>query len=63
MDTDTHIIINVNDKTVVDYVDKKITYTKGYLALQQHNKGSVVMLKNLVIKSWPLINPSRLCAN
>lgn len=48
-----HIIIQVNDKTVVDYVDQKNTYTKGYLALQQHNKGSVVMFKNLMMKPLP----------
>jgi hypothetical protein len=45
-----HIIILVNDKKVVDYVDEKNTYTKGYLALQQHNKGSVVEYKNLMMK-------------
>src|SRR5689334_9192158 len=36
-----HIIIEVNGKKVVDYVDTKNTHTEGYLALQQHNKGSV----------------------
>jgi len=45
-----HIQIFVNDKKVVDYVDEKNTYTKGYLALQQHNKGSVVMFKDLMFK-------------
>jgi Domain of Unknown Function (DUF1080) len=48
-----HIIIQVNEKTVVDYVDEKNTYSKGYLALQQHNKGSVVMFKNLMMKPLP----------
>ena len=48
-----HIIIKVNGKTAVDYVDDKNTYVKGYLALQQHNKGSVVMYKNLVMKPLP----------
>jgi 3-keto-disaccharide hydrolase len=48
-----HITIKVNDKTVVDYVEDKNTYVKGYLALQQHNKGSVVMYKNLVMKPLP----------
>jgi hypothetical protein len=48
-----HITIKVNGKTVVDYVDDKNTYKKGYLALQQHNKGSVVMFKNLVVKPLP----------
>ncbi len=48
-----HIIIFVNDKKVVDFVDEKNTYTKGYLALQQHNKGSVVEYKNLMMKVLP----------
>src|SRR5882672_8081232 len=48
-----HITIKVNDKTAVDYVDEKNTFVKGYLALQQHNKGSVVMYKNLVMKPLP----------
>jgi len=42
-----HIIIKVNDKVVVDYVDGKNTHQKGLLALQQHNKGSVVEFRNL----------------
>ena len=43
-----HIIIKVNDKTVVDYVDQNNTYKKGHLVLQQHNKGSVVEYKDLM---------------
>ncbi len=45
-----HIIIKVNGKTVVDFVDKKNTYKKGYLALQQHDPGSVVHYKNLMVR-------------
>ena len=45
-----HIVIKINDKTVVDYVDEKNTYTKGFLALQQHNAGSVVEFKNLMMR-------------
>lgn len=48
-----HIVIKVNGKTVVDYVDPKNTYTRGYLALQQHDPGSVVMYKNLMYKRLP----------
>ena len=48
-----HIIIKVNDKTVVDYVDTSNTYKKGYLALQQHNKGSVVEYKDLMMRLLP----------
>ena len=45
-----HIIIKVNDKVVVDYVDKENRHTKGLLALQQHNKGSVVEFRNLMMR-------------
>jgi hypothetical protein len=45
-----HVIIKVNDKTVVDYVDEKNTYTKGYLALQQHDPGSKVWYKDLMMR-------------
>ena len=48
-----HIIIKVNDKVVVDYVDEKNTYTKGYFALQQHNKGSIVTYKDLMFRKLP----------
>ncbi|MEO8025751.1 MAG: DUF1080 domain-containing protein [Bryobacteraceae bacterium] len=45
-----HIVIKVNGKKVVDYVDTKNSFTKGFLALQQHNKGSVVEYRNLEMK-------------
>lgn len=45
-----HIIVKVNDKTVVDYTDKDNTYKEGYIALQQHDPGSVVHYKNLMVK-------------
>jgi hypothetical protein len=45
-----HIIIEVNGKKVVYYVDTKKTHTEGYLALQQHNRGSVVAFQNLMMK-------------
>ena len=48
-----HITVEVNGKKVVDSVDEKSTYTKGYLALQQHNKGSIVVFKNLMMKLLP----------
>lgn len=48
-----HIIIKVNDKTTVDFIDTKNTYTKGYCALQQHNAGSVVEYKNLMFRVLP----------
>jgi hypothetical protein len=45
-----HIIIKVNGKTVVDYVDTQNRFTKGYLALQQHDPGSVVHFKDLMYR-------------
>jgi len=48
-----HIQIFVNDKQTVDFIDEKNTYTSGYLALQQHNAGSVVEFKNLMMKELP----------
>ncbi len=49
----THIITKVNGKTVVDFVDEKNTYSEGYLALQQHNKGSIVTYRNLMMREIP----------
>ncbi len=45
-----HIVIKVNERTVVDYTDKKNTYKEGYLALQQHNQGSRVWFRNLKMR-------------
>lgn len=48
-----HIIIQVNGKVTTDYVEATNRYSKGYLALQQHNKGSVVQYRNLMFKPLP----------
>jgi hypothetical protein len=48
-----HIQIFVNDKKTVDFIDEKNTFTAGYLALQQHNAGSVVEYKGLMMKVLP----------
>jgi hypothetical protein len=48
-----HIQIFVNDKKTVDFIDEKNTHTSGYLALQQHNAGSVVEYRNLMMKMLP----------
>jgi len=48
-----HIVIKVNNKVVVDYVDAKNTYRTGYLALQQHDPGSVVQYRNLMMRTLP----------
>jgi hypothetical protein len=43
----------VNDKKTVDFTDEKNTFTDGFLALQQHNAGSVVEFKNLMMRHLP----------
>jgi hypothetical protein len=48
-----HIIIKVNGKVVTDTVDERNRYTKGYLALQQHNQGSIVQYRNLMMRPLP----------
>ncbi len=48
-----HIVIKVNGKTAVDHVDEKRTHSKGYLALQQHDPGSVVEYRNLMYRKLP----------
>jgi hypothetical protein len=46
-------VIKVNNETVVDYVDEKNTYQKGYLAFQQHDPLSLVQYKNVMVKPLP----------
>jgi hypothetical protein len=48
-----HIVIKVNDKVVVDYVVEKNTFTKGYLALQQHDPSGEVHYRNLMMRVLP----------
>jgi hypothetical protein len=53
-----HIIIKVNGKTTVDFVDKKNTYTRGHFAIQQHPPASggpesVIMVRKVEIKLLP----------
>ncbi|MEP6664534.1 MAG: DUF1080 domain-containing protein [Verrucomicrobiota bacterium] len=47
------IIIKVNDKIVTDFVDEHHTFMNGHLAFQQHNQGSEVEFKNIVVKPLP----------
>lgn len=48
-----HIVIKVNNETVVDFVDEKNTFKKGYLAFQQHDPLSLVQYKNIMVKPLP----------
>ena len=47
------IVIKVNDRIVTDFVDAQNTFTAGHLALQQHDPGSVVQYRNLMVKRLP----------
>jgi hypothetical protein len=46
----SHIIIKINGKTTVDFIDDQNTYTKGHFALQQHHDGSVVEFRKIEVK-------------
>jgi hypothetical protein len=48
-----HIIIKVNGKTTVDFVDKKNTFSKGHFALQQHDPKTVVKFRKIEVKELP----------
>ena len=45
-----HVVIKINEKVVTDCNDPQNRYTKGFLALQQHNAGSVVQFRNLMMR-------------
>ena len=47
------IVIKVNDKIVTDHIDTNNTYQSGHLAFQQHNEGSVVEYRNVMVKRLP----------
>jgi hypothetical protein len=49
----THIIIKVNGKTTVDFMDEKNTYAKGHFALQGHDPGTVVKFKKVEVIELP----------
>lgn len=44
-----HIVIKVNGQTTVDFVDDNNTYTQGHFAIQQHDPGSVITIKNIEV--------------
>lgn len=48
-----HIIIKVNGKTTVDFVDPKNTYARGHFALQQHDPGTVVKFRKIEVIELP----------
>jgi type 1 glutamine amidotransferase len=48
-----HIIIKVNDKTTVDFVDQNNTYMKGHFAIQQHDPKTVVRVRKIEVMELP----------
>lgn len=48
-----HIVIKVNGKTTVDFVDEPATFKKGHFALQHHDPGCVVMFRKIEVKELP----------
>jgi hypothetical protein len=48
-----HIIIKVNGKTTVDFVDENNTYTKGHFAIQQHDPGTVIQVRKIEVIELP----------
>ena len=48
-----HIIIKVNGKTTVDYVDKKNSFKTGHFAFQQHDPGSQVWIRKVEVMELP----------
>ncbi len=47
------IIIKVNGTIVTDFVDDKNTFPSGHLAFQQHDPGSYVEYRNVVVRRLP----------
>jgi hypothetical protein len=48
-----HIIIKLNGKTTVDFVDEKNRHSKGHFAFQQHNDGSIVTIRKAEVIELP----------
>lgn len=48
-----HIVIKVNGKTTVDFVDEKKRHTKGHFAIQQHDPGSTVSVRKVEVIELP----------
>jgi hypothetical protein len=48
-----HIVIKLNGKTTVDFLDERKRYAKGHFAIQQHHVGSVVLVRKAEVKELP----------
>ena len=45
-----HVVIKVNGVVFTDFVDTQMRWPPGHIALQQHNEGSVVEVKDLRVR-------------
>jgi Domain of Unknown Function (DUF1080) len=48
-----HIVIKVNGKTTVDYVDPKKSFTEGHFAFQHHDPTCKVQIRKIEVKELP----------
>ena len=48
-----HIVILVNGKKTVDFVDEANTFKEGHFAIQQHDPGSKVWVRKVEVKELP----------
>jgi hypothetical protein len=48
-----HIVIKVNGKTTVDYVDPKNSFTEGHFAFQHHDPTCKVQIRKIEVKELP----------
>jgi enterochelin esterase-like enzyme len=48
-----HIVIRVNGKTAIDFVDEKNRHTKGHLAIQHASPATVIEVRKVEVKRLP----------
>jgi Domain of Unknown Function (DUF1080) len=48
-----HIVIKLNGRTTVDFVDHRRLHASGHFAFQQHNDGSVITIRRAEVKELP----------
>ena len=49
-----HIVIKVDGKTTVDFVDEKSRHLKGPFAIQQHDPGTTITVRRIAVKELPV---------
>jgi len=48
-----HIVIKLNGKTTVDFVDEKNRHGKGHFAIQQHDPGTTIKVRKIEVAELP----------